>query len=126
MANQICLTCNQPMRWQPAGISQRTGQHYNGFWSCPNRCPKPTYQKQPYQAPTPQILPKNSIPEPNWDRISFGKCKHAFLAELLKKDYELNEAELKAELWAQASMRIIGKPEVKNYGNGEELTEIPY
>ena len=44
MANQICPTCKNEMRWQPAGISQRTGQHYNGFWSCPNRCPKPQRQ----------------------------------------------------------------------------------
>jgi hypothetical protein len=37
------------MKWIPAGVSQRTGKAYSGFYSCPNRCPKParTYAPKP-------------------------------------------------------------------------------
>jgi heterodisulfide reductase subunit C len=28
------------MKLIPAGISKTTGNSYNAFWSCPNRCPK--------------------------------------------------------------------------------------
>jgi len=35
-----CPICGSEMRWIPPGISPRTGNAYEGFWSCPNRCPK--------------------------------------------------------------------------------------
>lgn len=41
----------------------------------------------------------------DWDKISWGKCKYGFLIELLKKEIPLEEAEPKAEAWADASMR---------------------
>lgn len=41
MDNQnTCPACGAEMRWQQAGVSQRTGRPYNGFFTCPNRCPK--------------------------------------------------------------------------------------
>ena len=65
---------------------------------------------------------------PNWDRISWGKCKHAFLVEIFKgvvgqgiegvdleADAEpfstaLKFAEPIAEEWANASMGMLNKP----------------
>ena len=52
----------------------------------------------------------------NWNRISFGKCKHAYLVEAFKAlidknalvDGEIDDIELKAEEWALRSMRILG------------------
>ncbi len=64
--------------------------------------------------------------EPNWDKISFGKCKYGFLIELIKLGKSLQDAEIIAEQWATASMRKLGTPEFKDYGNGEELDQVPF
>ena len=40
MSQDNCPTCGLEMKWIKPGISQKTGRPYNGFWSCPNRCPK--------------------------------------------------------------------------------------
>jgi hypothetical protein len=45
------------------------------------------------------------IKETDWDKISWGKCKHAFLVELMKIGTTLEQAEPIAENWADASMR---------------------
>lgn len=45
--------------------------------------------------------------ETNWNKISFGKCKHAFLLEAYKQGKEINKAEEEAEDWAGRSMRIL-------------------
>lgn len=37
-----CATCQSTMNLIPAGVSQKTGNPYNSFYACPNRCPKPT------------------------------------------------------------------------------------
>jgi len=51
---------------------------------------------------------------PDWDKISWGKCKHAFLVELMKKQAEINLGDIDntyveriAEEWANASMRKL-------------------
>ena len=49
MENQICPSCGEEMKWVPAGVSKRTGQQYNGFWSCPNRCSKTNQSDQSFQ-----------------------------------------------------------------------------
>ena len=50
-----------------------------------------------------------------WDRLAFGKCKHAFLLEALKEVMKIGKAldketqqkaETIAEEWASMSMRI--------------------
>ena len=37
-----CATCHAEMRLIPAGVSKSTGRPYQQFYSCPNRCPKPS------------------------------------------------------------------------------------
>jgi hypothetical protein len=41
MENNICAVCKSPMRLVPAGISKRTGQAYEAFWACPQKCVQP-------------------------------------------------------------------------------------
>ena len=31
-----CPACGAPMKFVEAGISKKTGRHYNAFWSCPS------------------------------------------------------------------------------------------
>jgi hypothetical protein len=50
---------------------------------------------------------KKPIIEPDWDKISWGKCKYGFLIELLKLGKPLKDAEIIAEDWADASMRKL-------------------
>ena len=47
----------------------------------------------------------NVSEEAKWDKISWGKCKHAFLIEMCKKGFGVEAAEPIAEQWADASMR---------------------
>jgi len=55
---------------------------------------------------------REQVKEVNWDAIAFGKCKHAFLVELIKTGKTLHEVESIAEDWANASMRKIEKTPV--------------
>uniref|UniRef100_A0A6H1ZLY1 Uncharacterized protein n=1 Tax=viral metagenome TaxID=1070528 RepID=A0A6H1ZLY1_9ZZZZ len=103
---QKCAICGNELVWIKEGVSRTTGKSYNGFYACIDRSHKqPTYQQaiqqnrnafnQSYHptatpafktAPSSQISANKATPATDWDRISFGKCKHAFLVELLKKD----------------------------------------
>ena len=72
----------------------------NGFkkpWT-PTRGPS-----QPFQSGS-TFKPKEDV---DWDKIAVGKCKHAFLIEAFKMGMPLDEAELKANLWARASMAPV-------------------
>jgi hypothetical protein len=133
METPKCAVCGQEMRFIKAGISKSTGKPYNAFWACPDK------HKQPYNTPPqatggqPRPLnekvvysPTPTKEEPNWDKISWGKCKHAFLVELLKMGYTLQDAEPLAEQWADASMRKLGQPEMKDFGQGLELNQVPF
>lgn len=90
--------------------------------------------------------------EDKWDRISFGKCKHAFLIEAFKlnnptrtenvyTDEGLNRIELEAERWAKRSMRILEQPkpslptnrfefkkeeDLSQYGEEISVDQIPF
>jgi len=50
MNNQTCPNCGDEMKWIPAGVSKKTGQQYNGFWSCPNRFSKTNQNGQDFQS----------------------------------------------------------------------------
>ena len=130
-----CLTCGTEMNLVPEGVSKKTGKPYNAFYSCPNRCPKIRYQNQAQNAPTGQISPNKAQPEVNWDRISFGKCKHAFLVEAFKlyntngfaSPTDLEEIEENAEKFAKMSMRVLGEPKVNEYNEGEvNVDQVPF
>ena len=67
----------------------------------------------------------------NWDRVSFGKCKYGFMIGLLEKmewnnvvseDAILDRIEKEAEELARRAMRTLKQNELKDYGNGEEIT----
>jgi hypothetical protein len=118
-----CAVCGRPMKLIPSGYSKSTGKPYNAFYACEDKShkqPKAGYS-QPYQ-PTPQTAPK----EANWDKISYGKCKYGFLIELLKVGDTLDMAEPIAEKWADAAMRKLGQPEMRNYGQGEVVDQVPF
>ena len=145
MENQICAICGQPMKYINAGVSRTTGKPYNGFWACNDRthkqpkAPQNTYpvQTQPavyqnpvYKTTTGQIgvnlTAQAPAKEVDWDRISFGKCKTLFLVEAYKLGKDPDVAEADAEDWAGRAIRKLGKVEMKDYGQGETLTEIPF
>ena len=72
----------------------------------------------PTQTQTPTPVVKG---ETDWDKISWGKCKHAYLVEaykvwLQKENGETTrkEIEAEAETWADMSMRDTRKNEVQN------------
>lgn len=123
-----CAICGQEMKYINPGVSKTTGKPYNGFWACADRTHKQprtgTYQAQ--TQPISQVSPNLTPVKPNWDAISFGKCKHAFLVEAYKMGKDPDVAETDAEDWASRSMRKLGKIEMKDYGQGEILSEIPF
>lgn len=70
---------------------------------------------------------RNSGTQPNWDEISWGKCKHAYLVEafkmLLKQPSDtfpslekVKELEKNAEAWADMSMRRMPKEQERPDG----------
>ena len=52
--------------------------------------------------------------EVDWDKISFGKVKYGFLIEAFKKGMPLEEAEIDAEKWTKASMRMLSEQDIVN------------
>jgi hypothetical protein len=75
------------------------------------------------------VKEKTNEEDKKWDRISFGKCKHAFLLEAYKMGAEPNEfAEKQAEEWAKMSMRILSdqtdSPE--NWDEEVRVENIPF
>ena len=130
-----CSQCQNELRWVEAGVSKKTGKPYQGFWSeCKNCGWKPnskpqqphtaSYPQKTYNAPNQQFNSPQGNTEPNWNKISFGKCKHAFLVEAFKKDVPLENAERLAEAFAEASMRVLGKPEMSPVH--ECIDQVPF
>jgi len=129
-----CAICGQPLKQIPAGVSKTTGKSYNSFWACNDRTHKqprvgqvtpqqPIYQNQAYKAPQAQIYAKSPIVEPDWDKISWGKCKHTFLVEAYKRwlskvdgQTTISEIEKEAERWADMSMRKLSKTPAQELG----------
>lgn len=135
----ICQGCGAPMRTQPAGFSKTTGKPYSAFQTCSARCgfkpqigapaptPAPSYNV-PQNAQTPryaQNIAKNDTPSVDWDKKSWGMCKHAFLVEAFKLTMKDNIQpgvststiiESVAEEWADMSMRGYKglKPQTNN------------
>jgi len=75
---------------------------------------KPYTQKNSFQPgnqykPQYQSQPKKDV---DWEKISFGKVKYGFLIEAFKKGLSLEEAEVEAEKWAKASMRIQSEQDI--------------
>jgi hypothetical protein len=60
---------------------------------------------QPFQSGN-QYKPKEDV---DWDKIALGKCKFGFLIEAFKMGMALDEAELKANLWANAAVKPVPK-----------------
>jgi hypothetical protein len=105
---QLCPVCGTP------AIASRDG---SGGYCKPcyvqwkNSQPvKPTNYNP--QIPKPVYTP---VKETDWDKISWGKCKHAYLVETYKmliekgslQTVDLNSVELNAEKWAAMSMRKL-------------------
>ena len=143
-----CAICGQPLKQIPAGVSKTTGKSYNSFWACNDRTHKqprvgqvtpqqPIYQNQAYKAPQAQIYAKSPIVEPDWDKISWGKCKHAFLVEIYKyllskgqtQTVLLESVEKEVETWADMSMRKLSKTPAQELGidtDSINLSEPPF
>ena len=141
-----CAICGQPLKQIPAGVSKTTGKSYNSFWACNDRTHKqprvgqvtpqqPIYQNQAYKAPQAQIYAKSPIVEPDWNKISWGKCKHGFLIEVYKYSLTqggkiiLESVEKEAEAWADMSMRKLPRTIAEELGvNTDEinLSEPPF
>ena len=114
------------MQTIPAGVSKKTGRPYNAFQTCPNKCPKPAYNRQVPQNFPPQVVAQVSKPDTNWDKISWGKCKYGFMIELMKQGKDVFVAELEAEKWADAAMRKAGKPEVTTTHGYPQVNQNPF
>ena len=76
--------------------------------------------------PAPVYIPEPKKEEPNWDKISWGKCKTLFLVEAYKKGESLNKAELEAELWADACMRNLSETSPNDSQNEIYIENIPF
>ena len=59
-----CQTCKSEMNSIPAGVSKKTGKSYNQFYSCPNRCPKPSYSQT-----APPVYTKPEPPQEKPDEV---------------------------------------------------------
>jgi hypothetical protein len=139
MENQkLCPVCNSNMLYNSIGLSKNPkaptykcsnesckmyfniqtktwepSQFRTGVWEKAQPVAQPMYQ-------APKPTPKPQPEQPNWDRISLGKCKYGFLIEAFKLGKPLAEAEKEAEAWAKASMRLL--PEANDIG----LTQPPF
>ena len=97
----ICSKCSQEMKLVPAGTSKKTGKPYDAFYGCTRECghtEKLGAPKAPQKLPLPN--------PPNWEAISFGKCRTKFLVEAFKKGMAMDTATQEAcNRWAFCSMK---------------------
>jgi hypothetical protein len=90
---QKCQKCGADMVQNP-----KTGKIF-----CKDKC---WLNGQTTQSFSSQVA-QTKMEDNKWDKISFGKCKHAFLLEAFKKgDSPSPETEKQCEEWARMSMRI--------------------
>jgi hypothetical protein len=73
---------------------------------------KPSNQVPNYPSKTAPVATQAPMTEVDWEKVSMGKCKHAYLVEAFKAhlgnpNVKLSEIEKIAEEWAKASMRIL-------------------
>ncbi len=89
MNNQTCPNCGDEMKWIPAGVSKKTGQQYNGFWSCPNRCSKTNQNGQEFQ-PKPQEQSFEKVQERKGEIMRILNAKNgaaSIVVALLEKGF---------------------------------------
>jgi len=81
----------------------------------PDMSPEPQYVEKPQE--TPNLAPQ-ATQKPDWEKISWGKCKYGFLLEIFKKadnpnTLNLEAMEQEAEVWADMAMRKLDKQNVQ-------------
>lgn len=91
-----CTICNSEIKQIPAGVSNRTGQPYNAFMACPNKCKQGTQPvPQPITQPTPKEQFANKMDEQKeqakWNKIAEGKVRHGFAVEAYKMGKTLDQ-----------------------------------
>lgn len=106
-----CDKCFQPMKLIAAGVSKKTGKAYSAFYTCEDcKLTKSGFQMPSPPQPSPmEIINKNISPvapaNPDWDKISFGKCRHGFALEAFKLQMQPNEQTASLlNKWATYSM----------------------
>ena len=130
-----CSICGSDFKTVPAGISKKTGKPYSSFVACSKMgCNgKPTQntyvppnmaQNAPNSQNSTDLTQRGqniASPTPTkeyWEDKGFKMCKHKFLeisfTSRMGMDYDLDAIEKESEEWAERSVRILGKPEVKN------------
>jgi len=126
---------NNNARWQPNQVVEATVEQ-NGEYLNFKTVPASVSPNMVNSAISAHITPNLSLKTPNlgyvapkevnWDAINFGKCKFGFLIEAYKLGKDPDVAEADAEDWAGRAMRKLGKVEMKDFGQGESLSEIPF
>ena len=67
-----CQVCNSEMKLIKAGISKSTGNPYNAFWACSNKCKQNSFvTNAEISKQTP--VPTSSNQSPDWDKINETK-----------------------------------------------------
>lgn len=131
-----CAICGKPMKLIPAGVSKSTGNAYNSFYACEDKSHKqPRNQAPAYPPKVAPVATQAPRTEVDWDKVSLGKCKHAYLVEAFKANLgnpniKLSEIEAIAEEWARASMRILPTKQAQSLEQslarqGVELPPMP-
>ena len=114
-------------KWQFRNGQWIASDYITGAWnekqaetSQPQNIPQnvPEPQSQPQNTPNQATATNLAPPKEYWEDRGFKMCKHKFLeisfASRMGMDYDLDAIEKESEEWAKRSVRILGKPEVKN------------
>ena len=131
MSNVMCPKCNIPMEYISPGISKKTGKPYSGFWACPNRECKETFNPPKASPPEEQFsrgLEEDKEKE-KWDKIGRGKTRCALAVALINAGLKSGEeSEKELDLWTES---VLGKT-LEEIGDSvarplteEEKKEIP-
>ena len=101
-------------QWDKVSKAYVVGEYVTASWKPKEEFAKPSSQQG--QSLNEQKFDKSlnqDLEQEKWDKIAWGKCKHAYLVEFFKSDTQNTvltpDMEQIVEKWADASMRRLTK-----------------
>lgn len=108
----LCTTCNSPLKLIPAGFSQKTQKNYNAFWACPNGHKQPPAPKLPpvtpsYQNPsTPQSFERSMVDNSRQNSIIRQHSQEQAI-RALELMFKIDPEEVTAEIKQEGLIKTI-------------------
>lgn len=138
MEPNTCPICNATRKWVPPGVSKKTGNSYNGFWSCPNNCKPPRNNPPQGGSGTPPQINREPVDQGNdqramWEAKDLRIARESVLSTISKIMPPQTDLVAAAALMIEASeiliryvYRGVGSSAPTEDVTEEEMDNLPF